>query len=201
MLLQILMLASFVIGGYQDLRERLVSDTVWIPAIVGVVLLFYFDFSQAGFLLVWVAIMGAIGFGFVWFGLLGEADGIALVLILALPYPSELLPLIFSIALASGVAILYLFLKGMLGKERIITIQQFKGEARWIPRAVIVGGERKEVAKDVNVSREEVEKITDEGAMVDVQYGIPDITFLMAGYIVYIVYLAVFQSGVLLSLP
>ena len=32
---QLLMLASFLLAGYQDAREQLVSDYYWIPGIIG----------------------------------------------------------------------------------------------------------------------------------------------------------------------
>jgi small-conductance mechanosensitive channel len=199
--LQILMAASFLIAGYQDVRERLVSDLVWIPAIIGVVLAFYFVPSQDLYLLVRIAIIGAIAFGVTWYGLVGQADGIAFVLVVADPTPLAPLPVLFAIAAVALAHIGYLYVAGLTGKDKVISLQQFKSEARWIPRAIIIGGERRDVDKDVNVSREDVEKVTDETAMVDVQYGVPTVAYIAAGYIIYVVYLAIFQTSVLTSLP
>lgn len=201
MFLQILMAASFLIAGYQDVRERLVSDLVWIPAIIGVVLAFYFVPSQDLYLLVRIAIIGAIAFGVTWYGLVGQADGIAFVLVVADPTPLAPLPVLFAIAAVALAHIGYLYVAGLTGKDKVISLQQFKSEARWIPRAIIIGGERRDVDKDVNVSREDVEKVTDETAMVDVQYGVPTVAYIAAGYIIYVVYLAIFQTSVLTSLP
>jgi small-conductance mechanosensitive channel len=199
--LQILMAASFLIAGYQDVRERLVSDLVWIPAIIGVVLAFYFVPSQDLYLLVRIAIIGAIAFGVTWYGLVGQADGIAFVLVVADPTPLAPLPVLFAIAVVALAHIGYLYVAGLTGKDKVISLQQFKSEARWIPKAIIIGGERRDVDKDVNVSREDVEKVTDETAMVDVQYGVPTVAYIAAGYIIYVVYLAIFQTSVLTSLP
>ncbi|MDA4137121.1 MAG: hypothetical protein OK449_09040 [Thaumarchaeota archaeon] len=201
MFLQILMAASFLIAGYQDVRERLVSDLVWIPAIIGVVLAFYFVPSQDLYLLVRIAIIGAIAFGVTWYGLVGQADGIAFVLVVADPTPLAPLPVLFAIAAVALAHIGYLYVAGLTGKDKVISLQQFKSEARWIPKAVIIGGERRDVDKDVNVSREDVEKVTDETAMVDVQYGVPTVAYIAAGYIIYVVYLAIFHTSVLTSLP
>ena len=102
---------------------------------------------------------------------------------------------------ALGVHVAYLYSKGMIGKERVIPISQFRREANWIPRALIVGGERKEVVKDVNVSRESLETVTDDSATVEVQYGVPTVAYIAAGYVIYVFILAVFQTGSLFSLP
>jgi hypothetical protein len=199
--LQILVGISFLIAGYQDVKDRLVSDVVWIPAIIGVILAFYFVPSEDLILLVRIVIIGVIAFVVTWYGFVGQADSIAFVLVVADPTPLAPLPVLFAIAAVALAHIGYLYATGLTGKDKVISIQQFKSEARWIPKAIIVGGERKDVEKDVNVSREDVEKVTDETAMVDVQYGVPTVAYIAAGYVIYIVYLAVFHSGVLLSLP
>jgi hypothetical protein len=195
------MAVSFLWAGYQDVRERLVSDLVWIPAVIGVILAFYFVPSQDVFLLVRIGIIGAIAFAAAWFGYVGEADSIAFVLVVADPTPLAPLPVLFAIAFVALGHIGYLYFKGMTGKNKVVTIKQFRSEARWIPKAVVIGGERKDVESDVNVSREDVEKITDETAMVEVQYGVPTVAYIAAGYIIYVVYLAIFHTNVLLTLP
>jgi hypothetical protein len=195
------MAVSFIAAGYQDFRERLVSDLVWIPAAIGVVLTLYFAPSGAIYLLIRIAVVGTMAFVVTRLGYLGEADGIAFVIIAAVPQPLDLLVLIFAIAAVALSAIGYLYLSGMAGKDRVISLKQFKSEARWIPQAIVVGGERKDVDKNVNVSREEVEKVTDESAMVEVQYGVPNIEYMAGGYVIFLVFLAIFQPSVLTSLP
>jgi hypothetical protein len=199
--LQILMAISFVIAGYQDIRERLVSDVVWIPAVVGVVLAFIFAPSQDLALLVRIVLIGGIALVIAWQGYIGEADGIAFVLVVADPTPLAPLPVLFAIAAVALCHIGYLFVKGMAGNDKVIPLSQFKSEARWIPKAVIIGDEKKEVDNNVNISRDDVDKITDESAKVEVQYGVPTVAYIAAGYMIYLVYLAIFQTGVLLHLP
>lgn len=201
MFLQILMGISFLIAGYQDFRERLVSDLVWVPAIIGVALALYFSPSEDLILLVRIGIIGGIALVIARYGFVGEADGITFVLVVADPAPLAPLPVLFAIAAVALTHIGYLFATGMAGKNKVIGISQFKREARWIPKAVIAGGEKREVASNVNISREDVEKVTDESATVEVQYGVPTVAYIAGGYLIYLVYLAVFQSGVLLSLP
>jgi small-conductance mechanosensitive channel len=199
--LQILMAISFLVAGYQDAKERLVSDYVWIPAIIGVALALYLVPSQDVLLLIRIGIIGAIALFVTWFGFVGEADGIAFVLVVADPTPLAPLPVLFAIAAVALGHIGYLYAAGMTGKDKVVSIAQFRREARWIPKAVIVGGERRDVDSNVNVSREDVEKVADETAMVEVQYGVPTVAYIAAGYVIYLVYLAIFQSGVLLGLP
>ena len=201
MFLQILMATSFLIAGYQDVKDRLVSDLVWIPAIIGVALALYFVPSEDLVLLVRIGIIGAIALVITRYGLVGEADGIAFVLVVADPTPLAPLPVLFAVATVALSHIGYLYATGMAGKNKVIGISQFRREARWIPKAVIIGDEKKEVDSNVNISREDVEKVTDESAMVEVQYGVPTVAYIAAGYVIYVVYLAIFQTGVLLSLP
>ena len=89
----------------------------------------------------------------------------------------------------------------MAGKNKLISISQFRREARWIPKAVIIGEQKEEVDSNVNLSREDVEKVTDDSAMVEVQYGVPTVAYIAAGYMIYLVYLAIFQTNILLTLP
>jgi hypothetical protein len=202
---QLLVAVSFLIAGYQDAKERMVSDLVWIPALIGVVYGLYYLRSELLVLLIPIALIGAIAMGAAWYGAVGEADGIAFVLVIGGIAPLGLVPglleVFVGVLVALGLHVGYLYLKGMVGKPRVIPISQFRKEANWIPRAVIIGGERKEVVKDVNVSRESIESVTDETAMVEVQYGVPTVAYIAAGYVAYIVFLAVFQSGSLFSLP
>ena len=195
------MAISFLVAGYQDARERLVSDYVWIPAIIGVALALYLVPSQDVLLLIRIAIIGAIALFVTWYGFVGEADGIAFVLVVADPTPLAPLPVLFAIAAVALCHIGYLYAAGMTGRDKVVPIAQFRREARWIPKAVIVGGERKDVDSNVNVSREDVEKVTDETAVVEVQYGVPTVAYIAGGYVIYLVYLAIFQSGALLGLP
>lgn len=201
MLLQILMAVSFIIAGYQDFRDRLVSDLVWIPAAIGVALTLYFLPSQDLFLIARIAVVAVLAFAVTRYGFLGEADGIAFVLLVAQPSPFDLLVLFFSIAFVALAIIAYLYLTGLAGKDKVIPISQFRSEARWIPKAVIVGGVTRDVDKNVNVSREDVERETDDTAMVVVQYGVPNIEYMAIGFVIYVVFLAIFQPGVLFSLP
>ena len=201
MLLQILIAVSFFVAGYQDVKDRLVSDLVWIPGIVGVGIALYFYPSQDLSMLIRIGLIGAIALVVTRYGFVGEADGIAFVLVVADPAPLAPLPVLFAIAAVALSHIGYLYATGLAGKDKAITISQFRAEARWIPKAVLLGGEKREVDKNVNLSREDVEKVTDEKAMVEVQYGVPTVAYIAGGYLIYLVYLAVFQTGFLLHLP
>lgn len=202
---QILVAISFLIAGYQDIKERLVSDLVWIPAVVGVAYGLYYLRSEILVLLIPIALIGAIAMGAAWYGAVGEADGIAFLLVVAGIVPVGLVPglleVFVGVIVALGVHVGYLYFKGLVGHPRTIPIAQFRKEPNWIPKALIVGGERKEVVKDVNISRESLDSVTDEGAMVEVQYGVPTVAYIAAGYVAYVVFLAIFQSGSLFSLP
>jgi len=61
MLLQVLVATSFLIAGYLDVKRRRVPDLVWVPAIVGLVLVFYNASAPANaFLIVRIVAVGSI---------------------------------------------------------------------------------------------------------------------------------------------
>lgn len=202
---QILVAVSFLLAGYQDIKERLVSDIVWIPAVAGVVFALYYLRGEFLVLIVPIALVGVMALGAAWLGLVGEADGIAFLLIIAGVAPLGLVPDIIGVFVgvlgALGIHVGYLYSRGLIGKRRVIPVSEFRKEPYWIPRALIIGGQRTEVVKDVNISRESVDEVKDETAMVEVQYGVPTVAYLAAGYLVYVAYLVVFQTGAFLGLP
>jgi len=197
---QVLMLVSFLLAGYQDVKERLVSDYLWIPGVIaaGLALVFMHGVDYA--LILRIVLIGGIAFAFTFFGFIGQADAIALVLVSSDPAPLAPIPVLVATGAVAIVHIGYLYATGRAGKKRVIPLEQFRKEPKWIPKALIVNGERKEITSDVNISREEAEGAA--GAeMVEVQYGVPQVAYIAGGYVAYLVYLAVFMPRVLLSLP
>lgn len=204
---QLLMLASFLLAGYQDARERLVSDFYWIPGVIGAILVVAFLPSMDFLIVARIALIGAIAFGFTWFGLIGQADAIALTLISSDPVPYAPIPVLLATGVVAIGHIGYLYAKGTARRAHLVTMQEFRTQAKWIPRALVVNGERKEITNDVNVSRELAEEHVgaDQGdpttTMVEVQYGVPQVSYIAAGFVVYLVYMALFQPAMLAAFP
>lgn len=203
---QFLIAASFVFAAYQDVKDRAVSDLAWIPALAGVayvILSFYIDSSifDLEFVLVKVILIGGIAFAFTFLGGIGQADAIALAFIAADPYSISPLPALFATAVVALSHIGYEFAIGNARGKKIIPMAQFLREQRWIPRAVISEGTRTEVDTDVNLAREDVEAKGKPDAMVEVSYGVPTVAYLGVGYVIYIVYMLVFNFSTLARLP
>lgn len=203
---QFLIAASFVFAAYQDVKDRAVSDLGWIPALAGVayiVVSFYVSSSifDLELVLVKVVLIGGIAFAFTFLGGIGQADAIALAFIAADPYPISPLPALFATAVVALSHIGYEFAIGNARGEKIIPMAQFLREQRWIPRAVISEGTRTEVNSDVNLAREDVEAKGRPNAMVEVSYGVPTVAYLGVGYVIYIVYMFVFNFSTLARLP
>ena len=182
---QILIAASLALAGYFDVKERLVSDLLWVPGAVGVVVLFFLLPSEIVPLLIRLALVGAIGVAFAWFGFIGEADAIALVIATSDPSIFSLIYIMFATGVVALIHMSSLYFMGFVGKKRLIPLEQFKAEARWIPKAVVVGGVSSDVNSNVNVSREEVEKDAPLGSMIEVQYGVPTVAYIAIGYLIY----------------
>ena len=203
---QLLIAASFAVAAYQDVRERAVSDLVWVPALAGIVLVFYSMFSTADyasleFEALRLVLFGGVGFAFVYLGMLGEADLIALVFFAADPYSIGIFIAFVGVVAVLVPHVIYLLATGEGRGVHIIPVERFLKEQKWIPKATILDGVRTEVNPDVNVARDEVEAKQKEGMTVESTYGVPDVLYFGAGYIFYIVYLIVFNYGVFASLP
>jgi hypothetical protein len=220
---QLLMLASFLLAGYQDAKERLVSDLYWIPGILAAILAVVFVPSMDLVLVARITLIGVIAFAFSWFGFIGEADAIALALVASDPTPFAPIPVLLATGVIALAHIGYLYLNGTARKSRVITMAEFTSQPKWIPKALIVDGVRRELTNDVNVSRELAEedaKAKQEGkegggvvggaggaasttstVMVEVQYGVPQVTYIAAGFVAYIVFLAIFHPGFLTAVP
>lgn len=200
------MLASLLLAGYQDARERLVSDYYWIPGIVAAVLAVAFLPSMDFLLVARITLIGVIAFAFAWFGFIGQADAIALTLISSDPSPYAPIPVLLATGVVTLAHIGYLYATGTARKPRLVTLQEFRTQAKWIPKALVVNGVRREITSDVNVSRELAEEHASAGpedaaTMVEVQYGVPQVTYIAVGFVLYLAYLAIFQPHLLTALP
>jgi hypothetical protein len=201
---QILICVSLLIASYQDIRERAVSDIVWVPALIGVVYAlysFYTFFPALEYLALKVALVGGISLAFVLLGYMGQADGIAFAFIAADPLPLSPIPPLFGTAVVALLHIGYEYAWGEGKGTRTVPIEKFLKEQKWIPKAVIANGSRKELDRDVNVARDLVAEDHVEGAMVEVTYGVPTVAYLGLGYLAYLVYLFVFNQAVFFALP
>ena len=199
-------MASFAVAAYQDVKDRAVSDLVWIPAIAGTVYSFYWYFTIATFQsfefqLIKLALIGGIGVAFVFFGLLGEADAIAMAFIASDPYPLSPIPALIAGGAIAITHIVYEYANGNAKGGRRIPMEQFLREQRWIPKAIISDGNRVEISSDVNDAREEVESKKSSGGEVEVAYGVPTVAYLGLGYAAFIAYLLIFASGTFSFLP
>ncbi len=202
---QLLIAASLVVAAYQDVRERAVSDLAWAPALVGVAYAVYLLFGSSvlslEFLLVKVLLIGGVALAFTFLGGIGQADAIALAFIAADPYPPSPLVALLATAAVALAHIGYEYATGNARGTKTIPMAQFLREQRWIPKAVIAGGTRSEVTKDVNAAREEVAGAGKPEAMVEVKYGVPTVAYLGVGYASYLIYLLLFNYSAFAGIP
>lgn len=203
---QLLIAASFITASYQDVKERSVSDLVWVPALAGVALVFVTlawrgDFGGGELQLLKLGLIGGIALAFAFIGSIGQADAIAMAFVASDPYAvSPILPLFGAAAVALG-HIAYLFAMGIARGVVTVPMDKFLREQRWIPKAIVSDGVRTEVSRDVNVARDEVEASRKGDATVEAAYGVPTVTYLGAGYVAFLVYLLLFDPGAFFSLP
>lgn len=190
-----------MIASYQDIKERAVADIVWIPALIGVVYAFYSLYPSIEYLGSKVALVGAISLVFVLLGYMGQADGIAFAFIAADPFLLSPIPPLFGTAVVALLHIGYQYAWGSGKGTQTIPIEKFLKEQKWIPKAVITDGNKKELDRDVNVARDLVAKDHVAGSLVEVTYGVPTVAYLGLGYLAYLVYLLLFNPATFFALP
>ena len=198
---QVLIAVSFAMAAYQDVKERAVLDLVWIPAVAGAGYSLYWAYPNLEFPVLKLALVGGVALVFVLLGGVGQADAIGLALIAADPYQlSPVLPLLGGALIAVG-HIGYEFLVGNARGVKTVPFEKFLKEQRWIPKAIVAGGVRTEVSKDVNDAREEVEAKAKPGESVEVSYGVPTVAYLGVGYVGFLVLLVILDPHAFLTLP
>jgi Flp pilus assembly protein protease CpaA len=203
---QLLLAISFAFGSYQDVRDREVSDLVWIPAAGGVAIIMYEAFRSPGSPLLETELL-KLGFAaalvvvLYYFGAVGEADLIALAFFFADPYLWSFFFAMVGVAVVMGSHIVYRLLKSRPIRTVVIPVDQFVREPFWVPVATIFDGMREEVSADVNFAREEVEAKKKEGMLVEAKYGTPTLAYYGIGYILYLLALLAFNYSLFASLP
>ncbi|MDG6918584.1 MAG: hypothetical protein JRN62_04005 [Nitrososphaerota archaeon] len=194
--------ASFVLAGVQDLEERAISDLVWIPGIAGAAMALYWSYANLPSALFYVELFklgmfSAIGVAFARLGHVGQADAIALVLIGADPYVMSFSVLLVAMVVAAFHAVAA-YKEGLMKSDLMIPIEQFKAQKQWLPVGIEAGdGQTISVATDVNISREDVLSKAPPGSRVMVRYGLPVVTYISIGYMVYLAFSLVFAGGLL----
>ena len=193
--------ASFVLAGFQDLKERAIDDRIWIPGVIGALLSLYWCYANLSSPFFYIELFklgmfSGIGLAFALLGYVGQADAIALVLIGADPYLMSFTALIIAVFIA-GVHVVAVYRKGFLKNGLLIPIEQFKLQNQWLPLAIVNAGQTIDIAKNVNVSREDVIVKAPPNSEVMVQYGLPVVTYISLGYIAYLVISLILAGGIL----
>ncbi len=189
-----------MIAAYRDVKRREVEDLVWIPAAIGVSLALLFS-GQWLSAVVKVGLVGLIVVVATWYGMLGQADLFAFVIIGADPVPISLTVTLGAAAVVLAAHVGYLYYRGQIGKTLEVPASEFRKEWKWLPRAVISDGVRTEVGRNVNKAREEALMKATDGSMIEVKYGVPTVAYLGVGYSAFLVYLLLFNLQLFFSFP
>ena len=206
MFAQVAIAASFAVASYQDVKHRAVSDVVWIPAAAGVIYVIYDLLSAPDslgfqFELVKLGLAGIIIVILYYFGVVGEADLIALFFFFADPYALGFLVAAIMAAVVISAHLVYRVARKETIGTTTIPIDQFLKEPFWVPMATVQNGSRVEVESNVNVAREQVEARQETGMMVEVKYGAPTAAYLGIGYVLYVAALVLFGYAAFASVP
>jgi hypothetical protein len=198
---QILICASFAIASYQDIKERAVSDYVWIPALLGAGYVVVSLFPNLWYLALRIVLVGTMALVFTLLGYIGQADGIAFAFIATDPFTFSPIAPLFGTAVIAMAHIGYEYVAGNARGTLTMPVDRFLREQKWIPKAVIKDGKREELDRDVNVARDLVTKDPAAGSVVEVTYGVPTVAYLGIGYIAFVAYLILFNQAAFFALP
>lgn len=188
----VLVVVSFIVAAYMDIKTRMIADVVWIPAVIGIVINVFTSLSTTPTMIlegaaIFIGVLMLSMTALLKVGYLATGDVIIMAILVLNP-----LYFVFIGALVAMVVItvhgLYLLSTKQVNTE--ITVKQFKEEAKWLPKLVYMttDGVKKEinVPRDANNSREWVLKlkgITDDTVM-RVSYGTPMVGYLGVSFVI-----------------
>jgi hypothetical protein len=183
---------TFTLVAYQDFKERMVSDYVWIPAILAGVVMLWERPDVWIFSLVKVGIFGALGALSILLGLFGQADGLTIIAMAVGTSTLSPIPQMFAAALVAMTHILYLVIRhGSLKIEKTMPVEEAVKQNVWIPLEVICDGQTLELHSSPEKAWDALKGYLGRNATVKASYGVPFAGYLAIGYLVAFVALLV----------
>lgn len=180
------MLASitFALVAYQDFKERMVSDYVWIPVIVAGVVMLWERPDVWQFSLAKVGIFAALGLLSIALGLFGQADGLTIIAMSVGTAPLSPIPQLFGAAVVAIAHIGYLAIRhGSLKIEKSMPVEEAVKQNVWIPLEVTCEGKTVELEGSPEKAWDALQGYVGKGATVKASYGVPFAGYLAVGYI------------------
>jgi hypothetical protein len=175
---------TFCLVLYQDFKDRLVSDLVWIPAALAVPVMLW----EAGTLW-WLAAvkLGVLAAAaiVVWAaGFFGEADAVSLAFMGIGTSILSPLPQLVGMSVASISHIFYLVVRHRSFRiERMMTVEEAEKQNVWIPREVEMDGKSVELDPSPEKAWGSLKKFEGTEAVVRGSYGVPLAGYMAIGYI------------------
>jgi len=181
---EILASITFALVAYQDFRERMVSDYVWIPAIVAGVVMLWERPDVWVFSLAKVGIFGALGALSIIFGIFGQADGLTIIAMAVGTSTFSPLPQMLAGALVAIAHICYLLVRhGSLKIEKTMPVEEAIKQNVWIPLEVTCDGRTVELDASPEKAWDSLEGYVGKNATVKTSYGVPFAGYLAVGYL------------------
>ncbi|MEM0117313.1 MAG: hypothetical protein QXV32_02595 [Conexivisphaerales archaeon] len=175
---------TFALVCYQDFKERMVSDWVWIPAIAAVPVSLWESGGSLWLTAVKLGIIGVAALATFLLGIFGQADSISLFFMgigtsLLSPFPQLL-----GMSIAALLHISYLIIRaGSLRIEKYMSIEEAEKQNVWIPREIEADGEKIDLSASPEEAWESLKKYEGKNARVKVSYGVPLAGYMGIGYI------------------
>lgn len=175
---------TYMIVAYQDFRERMVSDWVWIPAIVSLPIFLWESHSLWWLSAIKLGIIGAAALASLLLGIFGQADSVALLFMGVGTGFLSPLPQLVGMSVAALAHISYLVVKsGSFKIERVMSLEEAEKQNVWIPRKVEVDGRSVELKGSPEEVWGALKEYEGKNAKVRGSYGVPLAGYMAIGYI------------------
>jgi len=195
---EILASITFALVAYQDFRERMVSDYVWMPAIVGGAVMLWERPDVWVFSLAKVGIFGAFGALSIILGVFGQADGLSIIAMAVGTSTYSPIPQMLAAAVVALIHIGYLVIRhGSLKIERVMPVEEAIKQNVWIPLEVTCDGTVTELDGSPEKAWDALQGYLGRGATVKTSYGVPFAGYLAIGYLAAFAAMAILAPGVL----
>jgi Flp pilus assembly protein protease CpaA len=174
---------TFILVAYQDFKERMVSDWVWIPAAIAIPVSIWESGNLWWLAASKLSILAVAAIATYFLGVFGQADSIALFFMgVGTSYLSPL-PQLIGMSIASLVHISYLALRsGSIRIEKFMSVEEAERQNVWIPREIESEGVRVQLSSSPEEAWDSLKKYEGSNAMVKVSYGVPLAGYMAIGY-------------------
>lgn len=190
-----IILISLIFAAIYDYRTRYINDVIWIPSVIATIIFVVTIpdlFLQITSRILLIFVVGSI---LAYLKFIGQADVIAFIFAFSDSY-SLASPITFMFILLCVIFINFVYVSQKF-KSTIISISEFRRKPHWIP----VNFNNVPLYRNINNRRDILFDVTNRDTKISVVYGHPFVLYIAESYIIYLIYLILFQYKFIVQTP